>query len=177
MGDMMEDLNWVYTENVKDHFMNPRNVLEDLDSYDYDGFGKTGNVKCGDETRSLPPDISPLDITFDQAMQLLAQPKRGGRAAAKKEPIKVFEKSPVTDLPVQLLDGRYGPYVTDGTTNASIPKGTNPDQISFEQALDLLAIRAAKGPATRKRAKKKTNKKKSAKKKTTKKKTTKKQAK
>jgi len=45
----MEDLNWVYTENVKDHFMNPRNVLEALDSYDYDGFGKTGNVKCGDE--------------------------------------------------------------------------------------------------------------------------------
>ncbi|MFO7914206.1 MAG: iron-sulfur cluster assembly scaffold protein [Candidatus Krumholzibacteriales bacterium] len=45
----MEDLKWVYTENVKDHFMNPRNVLEDLDSYDYDGFGRTGNVKCGDE--------------------------------------------------------------------------------------------------------------------------------
>jgi len=45
----MKDLNWVYTENVKDHFMNPRNVLDDLNSYDYDGYGKTGNVKCGDE--------------------------------------------------------------------------------------------------------------------------------
>ncbi len=45
----MEDLNWIYTENVKDHFINPRNVLEDLDSYDHDGYGKTGNVKCGDE--------------------------------------------------------------------------------------------------------------------------------
>ena len=45
----MENFNWVYTENVKDHFMNPRNVLDDLDSYDHDGYGKTGNVKCGDE--------------------------------------------------------------------------------------------------------------------------------
>jgi NifU-like protein involved in Fe-S cluster formation/bacterioferritin-associated ferredoxin len=45
----MNNLNWVYTENVKDHFMNPRNVLDDLDSYDHDGYGKTGNVICGDE--------------------------------------------------------------------------------------------------------------------------------
>ncbi len=45
----MNDLNWVYTENVKDHFMNPRNVLDSLEDYDYDGYGKTGNIQCGDE--------------------------------------------------------------------------------------------------------------------------------
>jgi len=42
----MEDLNWIYTENVKDHFINPRNVLDDLNSYDHDGYGKTGNVNA-----------------------------------------------------------------------------------------------------------------------------------
>ncbi|MBN1851478.1 MAG: type I DNA topoisomerase [Pirellulales bacterium] len=116
-------------------------------------------IQCGDATRSLPPEMSPLDVTFDQAVQLLAQPKRQGRAATKKEPLQIFENSPVTGQPVQLLDGRYGPYVTDGTTNASVPKGTAPAQISFEQALDLLAIRASKGPASRTRAKKKVAKK------------------
>lgn len=45
----MSDQNWVYTENVKDHFMNPRNVLDNIDEYDYDGYGKTGNIQCGDE--------------------------------------------------------------------------------------------------------------------------------
>ncbi|MCG8583602.1 MAG: DNA topoisomerase I, partial [Pirellulales bacterium] len=76
-------------------------------------------VKCGSETRSLGADLSPLDVTLKQALELLAQPKQR-RGAAKKEPIKVFAESPVTGNPVQLLDGRYGPYVTDGETNASL---------------------------------------------------------
>ncbi len=113
-------------------------------------------VKCGDETRSLPADISPLDVTLDQALHLLAQPKqRGrGRAAAKREPLKEFEESPITKQKVQLLDGRYGPYVTDGETNASLPKGTPPEELTFQEALDLLAARAAAGPPKRKTAKK-----------------------
>jgi DNA topoisomerase-1 len=117
-------------------------------------------VKCGAETRSLPPDISPLDVTLEQALHLLAQPKtRGrGRAAAKREPLKIFDTSPVTGQKVQLLDGRYGPYVTDGTTNASLPKGTSPEELSFQEALDLLATRAAAGPPKRKSAKKKATK-------------------
>ena len=122
-------------------------------------------VKCGSETRSLPADISPLDVTLEQAIELLKTPKTRGRGAAKKEPIKVFDgDSPATGMKVQVLDGRYGPYVTDGETNASLPKGTSPEELSFDEALNLLAARAAAGGS-----KKKTTKKASAKKKTTKK--------
>jgi len=114
-------------------------------------------VKSGEETRSLPADVSPLDVTLEQAVHLLAQPKTHGRgrAAAKREPLKVFDASPVTSQKVQLLDGRYGPYVTDGETNASVPKGTSADELTFQEALDLLAARAALGPPKRKTAKKK----------------------
>ncbi len=116
-------------------------------------------IKCGEETRSLPADISPIDVTLDQAVHLLSQPKQHGRgrAAAKREPLKVFEASPVTNQKVQLLDGRYGPYVTDGETNASLPKGTPPEELTFQDALDLLAARAAAGPS-KKAAKRKTAK-------------------
>jgi DNA topoisomerase-1 len=105
----------------------------------------------------LPADISPLNVSLEQALQLLAQPKTHGRgrAAAKREPLKIFDASPVTGQKVQLLDGRYGPYVTDGETNASLPKGAEPEELSFQEALDLLAARAAAGPPKRKSAKRK----------------------
>jgi DNA topoisomerase-1 len=135
-------------------------------------------VKCGSETRSLPAEWSPLEVTLEQAIQLLAQPKTGGRGrAAPKAPIKTFDKSPVTNEPVNLLEGRYGPYVTDGTTNASIPRGTSPDDVTFAHALQMLAERAARAPAKKKKkvTKKKVTKKKAAKK-TTKKTPAKKKA-
>jgi DNA topoisomerase-1 len=138
-------------------------------------------VKCGEETRSLPADVSPLEVDLQQALALLAQPRTGGRQRGPaKEPIKVFEASPVTGDPVKLLDGRYGPYVTDGQTNISLPKGAVVEEVTFETALDMLALKAAKSPAPRKKkaAKKKTAKKtakKAAKKKSTKKKSAKKE--
>ena len=128
-------------------------------------------IKCGSETRSLPADVSPLDVTLAQALELLAQPKQRGRGrATAQKPIREFPVSPVTEKPVKLLDGRYGPYVTDGTTNASLPKDADPEQVTFELALQLLADRAARAPS--KRTRKAT--KKSATKKTVKKGTTKK---
>ena len=133
-------------------------------------------VKCGDETRSLPPGLSPLDVTLDQALHLLAQPKGSRRTGRRKEPLRTFDPSPVTNQPVLLLDGRYGPYVTDGTTNASLPRGMTPDEVTLQRALDLLAERAARGPAIRpprRRAPAKTAKKAPAQK-TTKKRTAKK---
>ncbi len=84
-------------------------------------------------------------------LELLAQPKAGGRGrgAVKREPLKVFAASPVTNNPVQLLSGRYGPYVTDGATNASLPRGTAPEELTFEYALNLLKVRAEQGPSER----------------------------
>ena len=106
-------------------------------------------VKCGEETRSLPDGFSPLDVTLEQALELLAQPKTRRGGAARKEPIKVFDASPVTGQPVRLMQGRYGPYVTDGVTNASLPRGTTPEEVTFEYALNLLKERAEAGPGKR----------------------------
>ncbi|MEZ6108821.1 MAG: type I DNA topoisomerase [Pirellulaceae bacterium] len=129
-------------------------------------------VKCGSETRSLPDDQSPLDVTVEKAVEILAQPKRGRAAAAPREPLKTFDPSPATGEPIKLLDGRFGPYVTDGETNASLPRGTDPETLTFEAAVQLLAERLAKGGGKKKKAAKKTAKK--AAKKTTTKKATKK---
>ncbi len=115
-------------------------------------------VKCDQETRSLPHDLSPLEVTLQQALELLAQPKRGRSTGSRREPLKVFDPSPVTGKPVQLLEGRYGPYVTDGRTNASLPRGTTTEDVTFQSALDLLKIRAEKGPAKKKPRRKTTRK-------------------
>ena len=109
---------------------------------------------------------------------MLAQPKGARRGNRRKELMRTFDPSPVTGQPVQMFDGRYGPYVTDGTTNASLPRGMTPDGLTGAQALELLAERAARGPARptgRGRAPAKTAKKAPARK-TAKKKTAKKKA-
>ena len=134
-------------------------------------------VKCDKENRSLPAGVSPLEVTFDEAIALLKQPKTRGRGTPK-EPLRVYEnKSPITDGEVKILDGRFGPYVSDGETNASLRKGMEPSEMTFEAALDLLAERAAKGPSKKKKVAKKTGTPKAATKTTAvKKKTVKKKA-
>ena len=109
-------------------------------------------LKWGVETRSIPAGHTPLTVDIGLAMQLFAQPKqgRGGRGAAQK-PRRELGESPVTNQVVKLMDGRYGPYVSDGTTNASLNKDENPDELTLARALELLAARAAKGPAPKKR--------------------------
>lgn len=132
-------------------------------------------IKCEKDTRSLPAGVSPLEVTLAEALELLKQPKTRGRGTPK-EPIKVYEKvSPITEKEIRILEGRFGPYITDGETNASVPRGTDPKEVGFESALDLLAERAARGP-TKKKKKKAAKKKKATKKKATKKKATKKKA-
>ena len=133
-------------------------------------------VKCAAETRSLPAEISPLDVTLEKALELLKQPKTRGGRSAPKEPLKVLKASPVTEEPIKLLDGRYGPYVTDGESNASLPKGMEVEELTFEVAIQLLAERAARAP-TKKKKKKKAAKKKAKAKTATKKKTAKKKKK
>ncbi len=112
-------------------------------------------IKCGSETRSLPSDISPIEVELGQALLLLAQPKKGGKGGSRP-PIKDFGKpSPVTGNTLQILDGKYGPYITDGTTNVSVPKAREPQELEFDEALTMLAERAAKRPSKKKRAAKK----------------------
>ncbi|MBX3432632.1 MAG: type I DNA topoisomerase [Pirellulales bacterium] len=113
-------------------------------------------VKSGEETRSLPADVSPLEVTLEQALHLLAQPKTRGRGAAKKEPLRTFDKpSPATEKTIQILDGRYGPYVTDGETNASLRKGMSVEEMTFDEAIAMLAEKAAQGGGKKKAAPKK----------------------
>ncbi|MEX2114402.1 MAG: type I DNA topoisomerase [Pirellulales bacterium] len=110
-------------------------------------------IKCGDDTRSLPAGLSPIDVTLEQALELLAQPKAARRGfGAKREPLKVLEESPVTKQKIELFEGRYGLYLTDGETNASLPKGAAVDELTQAQALELLAARAAMGPPKKKKA-------------------------
>jgi len=75
----------------------------------------------------------------------------GGRKQGSREPLKAWGDSPVTGKPVRLMEGRFGPYVTDGETNATLPKGTDPATLELDAALVLLAERAAKGPTKGKR--------------------------
>ncbi|MDA1180676.1 MAG: DNA topoisomerase, partial [Planctomycetota bacterium] len=115
-------------------------------------------VKCGAETRSLPAQVSPLEVTLEEALALLAQPKQLRGRGAPREPLRQLDVSPVTEQVIKVLDGRFGPYLTDGTTNASVPKGVEIAEISMVQALEWLADRAAMGPSTGRRGKKKATK-------------------
>jgi DNA topoisomerase I len=128
-------------------------------------------LKRGSDTRSLQAEEELLTVGLEQARALFAQPKaRRGRTAAA--PLKELGPDPITQQPIVLRDGRFGPYVTDGTTNASLRRGDDPETITPERAVELLAERRAAGPSTRPRkAAKKTAAKKTAAKKTAAKKT------
>jgi DNA topoisomerase-1 len=116
-------------------------------------------VKRGTESRSLESEDQLFTVTPEQAFALLAQPKARGRRAAAA-PLRELGADPASGQPVVVREGRFGPYVTDGETNASLRKGDSIEEITIERAAELLAERRAKGPATpRKRAAKKTAKK------------------
>ncbi len=103
-------------------------------------------VSWGKETRSIPAEVSVLDISLEQAVELLRQPKRGRQKTARK-PLRELGPSPKGGEPIQVFAGQYGPYVSDGKVNATIPKGTDPAEVSLELALEWLAEKAAKGPS------------------------------
>ncbi len=105
-------------------------------------------LQWGKETRSIPPDESPLTVTLERALALLAQPKvRRGQMRTAITPKKELGPHPRSGATVKLMDGRYGPYVTDGETNASLPKGESADALTLVRAIELLDARAARGPA------------------------------
>jgi DNA topoisomerase I len=121
-------------------------------------------LKRGTDTRSLSSEEQILTIAMDEAKAIFAQPKtRRGRAASG--PLRELGADPDTNLPVVVRDGRFGPYVTDGSVNASLRKGDNVESITIERASELLAERRAAGPSTgRARGAKKATKKAAAKK-------------
>ncbi|WP_309615849.1 type I DNA topoisomerase [Salinibacterium sp.] len=119
-------------------------------------------LKRGADTRSLISEDQIFEIDLAGALELYAQPKYGGRAASSA--LKEFDVDPVSEKPIRIKDGRFGAYVTDGTTNATIPRGEDIDDIDFERAVQLLADKRAKGPATKPAAKKAVAKKPAAKK-------------
>ena len=130
-------------------------------------------LKKGTDSRSIESEDQIFTITLDEAKAIYAEPKRRGRAAAKP-PLKELGEDPVSKKPIVVKDGRFGPYVTDGETNATLRRGDDPETITPERGQELLAEKRAKGPTTRKSAKKTAKKaaKKTTAKKTTAKKTT-----
>ncbi|GHB00222.1 MULTISPECIES: type I DNA topoisomerase [Streptomyces] len=127
-------------------------------------------LKKGTDSRSLTSEDQLFDITLDEALAIYAQPKQRGRAAAKP-PLKELGTDPVSGAPVVVKDGRFGAYVTDGETNATLRTDDSVEDITPERGFELLAEKRAKGPAKKKTAKKAPAKKAPAKKATAAKKT------
>ncbi|HET6214522.1 MAG TPA: type I DNA topoisomerase [Micromonosporaceae bacterium] len=125
-------------------------------------------VKKGDEFRSLETEEQIFTVSLDAALALLAAPKTRQRRAAGP-PLRELGPDPLTEKAMVIKDGRFGPYVTDGETNASLRRGQTPESMTVAQASEMLADKRAKGPAT---PRKKATPAKKAAKKTTAKKTT-----
>jgi DNA topoisomerase I len=111
-------------------------------------------VKKGKESRSLDAEEELFTVTLEQALARLAQPKQRGRRSAAP-PLKELGEDPVSKQPVVLKEGRFGPYVTDGETNASLRAGDSAESITPARAAELLQDRRERGPVKKKRATKK----------------------
>ncbi|SOD75743.1 DNA topoisomerase I [Streptomyces sp. 1222.2] len=103
-------------------------------------------LKKGTDSRSLQTEDQLFTITLEEALAIYAQPKQRGRAAAKP-PLKELGEDPVSAKPVVVKDGRFGPYVTDGETNATLRSGDSVETITPERGYELLAEKRAKAPA------------------------------
>jgi DNA topoisomerase-1 len=111
-------------------------------------------VKRNDDFRSLESEEKLFTVTLDEALALLAQPKTRQRREAKP-PLREMGPDPVTEKPMVIKEGRFGPYVTDGEYNASLRRGQTPEELTVAEASEMLAEKRAKGPAPAKRAAKK----------------------
>lgn len=169
------DLSTVTLEQALDLLSLPRVVGQDPESGE-DITAQNGRygpyLKKGTDSRSLETEEQIFTVTLEQALEIFAQPKRRRGQAAARGPLRELGQDPATDKPVVIKDGRFGPYITDGQTNVTVPRSEDPATISAERAFELLADKRAKGPAkkrtTRKTAAKKTTKKAATKKTTAK---------
>jgi DNA topoisomerase-1 len=104
-------------------------------------------IKKGTDSRSLETEEQLFTVTLEDAVALLAQPKLRGRRTAAAPPLRELGADPSTGKPMVIKDGRFGPYVTDGETNASLRRGDSVEEITDERAAELLADRRTRGPA------------------------------
>jgi len=104
-------------------------------------------IKKGTDSRSLETEEQLFTVTLEEATAIFAQPKQRGRRAAAAPPLRELGNDPASGKPMVIKDGRFGPYVTDGETNASLRKGDSVEEITDERAAELLADRRARGPA------------------------------
>jgi DNA topoisomerase I len=106
-------------------------------------------LKRGTDSRSLTTEDQMFTITLDEALKIYAEPKRSGRQSASAPPLRELGTDSASGKPMVIKDGRFGPYVTDGETNASLRKGDDVMSITDGRAAELLADRRARGPAKR----------------------------
>ncbi|CAL99725.1 DNA topoisomerase I [Saccharopolyspora erythraea NRRL 2338] len=110
-------------------------------------------LKRGSDSRSLDTEEQIFTVTLEEALKLYAQPKQRGRRAAAA-PLRELGDDPDSGKPLVIKDGRFGPYVTDGETNASLRKGDSVEELTIDRAVELIAERRAKAPAKKKTASK-----------------------
>ncbi|MDV7242771.1 MULTISPECIES: type I DNA topoisomerase [Rhodococcus] len=123
-------------------------------------------LKKGTDSRSLATEDQMFTVTLEEALKIYAEPKRRGRQASATPPLRELGVDSVSEKPMVIKDGRFGPYVTDGETNASLRKGDEVESITDARASELLAERRARGPVKKKAPAKKAPAKKAAAKKT-----------
>ena len=109
-------------------------------------------LRKGTDSRSLASEAQIFSVTLADAEVLFAQPKQQ-RGRAAKPPLAELGQHPESGAAVRVLDGRYGPYITDGTVNASVPRGTDPESLTLDHAVELLRERAARAPTANRPAK------------------------
>src|SRR5207237_4375885 len=107
-------------------------------------------VKKGTDSRSLDSEEQLFTLSLAEAKELFDQPKARGRRAAAP-PLRELGEDPASGSPIVIKEGRYGPYVTDGETNASLRRGDDVESITIQRAIELLAERRAAGPAAPRR--------------------------
>lgn len=120
-------------------------------------------LKKGTDSRTLPSEEAMFTVTLEEALEIYKQPKRGrGRTATP--PLRELGDDPTSGKPIQVKDGRFGPYVTDGETNRTLPRDVTPESVTAERAIELLAEKRAQGPAKKRTTRTTTAKKPAAKK-------------
>ena len=107
-------------------------------------------LKKGTDSRSLADEDQMFTVTLEEALKIYAEPKRRGRQGEAKPPLREMGVDPISEKPMVIKDGRFGPYVTDGETNASLRKDDEVESITDDRASELLADRRARGPVKKK---------------------------